>query len=607
MHRYDFRSVAFHACTRSTAAVTLLLLSALAPSAATAAAAARRPNVILLMTDDQGYGDLACLGDPIVKTPNMDRLYEQSTRLTDFHVDPCCAPTRAALLTGRYSCRAGVWHTVMGRAYLREDEVTMADVFRAAGYRTCHSGKWHLGHNFPFRPEHRGFEQSLMLGDGGLATPNDYWGNDRFDDTYFRNGKPVKTKGFCTDVFFDNAMDFIRTNKNRPFFVYLPTNIPHTPWNIAEEYARPYRRQGGTAARLAQFYGTLTKLDENLGRLMKLLEQENLVEDTILVFLTDNGSSGRDRGNFNAGMRGHKLSEYDGGHRVPCFIRWPGGGIPAGRDIDRLTAHLDLLPTLIELCGLEHPRGVALDGISLASALRGKSADWPDRKIIVAVNRTDFPVKHAKYAVVSERWRLVNNDELYDMRTDPGQRSNVAARHPEVLGQLREAYRQWWKSVSVRFGEYCEPVFGAEKANFGLLTLLDWHGPDGRRTASSSQDSVRSGEVRNGFWAVRFARDGAYRFALRRWPEEVNRPITGTIPGGKAIRATTARLKLGQIELSKPIAKDAVAVTFDVDLKAGKQKLQTWLVDEESGESRGAYYVYIKRLEKGKGKSPVLK
>ncbi|MCK4999127.1 MAG: sulfatase-like hydrolase/transferase, partial [Anaerohalosphaera sp.] len=195
-----------------------------ANSAQTSKSKTKHPNVILIITDDQGYGDLACHGNKIIKTPNMDSLYAQSTRLTNFHVGPTCAPTRAALMTGRYCNRTGVWHTVMGRSMLRKDETTIANVFTDTGYKTAFFGKWHLGDNYPFRPQDRGFQEVLAHGGGGITQAPDHWNNDYFDDTYFHNGTHKKCTGYCTDVWFENAIKFIEQNKNRPFFCYLATN-----------------------------------------------------------------------------------------------------------------------------------------------------------------------------------------------------------------------------------------------------------------------------------------------------------------------------------------------------------------------------------------------
>ena len=551
------------------------------------------------MTDDQGYGDLACLGNPIVKTPNIDKLHAQSAHLTNFHVAPTCAPTRAGLMTGRYCNRTGIWHVMMGRSILRRDEVTMADVFAAAGYRTGIFGKWHLGDNYPCRPQERGFQEVLVHGGGGVGETPDYWGNDYFDDTYWHNGRPKKFPGYCTDVWFDAALDFIETNKDRPFFCYLPVNAPHNPFNVAKEYSDMY---AGADVPSPEFYGMITNLDDNMARLADRLSELGLEENTILIFMTDNGSAGGVTLNrqgmitkgYNDGMRGKKVSPYDGGHRVPCFIRWPAGGLNSSRDIDRLTAHIDLLPTLIEMCGLEKPEEVTFDGSTLVPLLTGQAGDWPERTLVVDCQLLDNPKKWRNSAVMTDRWRLVKGEELYDIKVDPGQQADVAGQNREVVAKLRKAYEAWWDDVSERFDEYCEIVIGSEKENPSRLTSHDWHAST--PLIPWSQENILNGMKSNGFWAVEVARDGTYEIALRRWPAEVDAPITGTIPGGRAIDATEARLTIADVDVTRPVPQDAAAVTFRVELKAGKTRLQTWFTDDK-GASRGAYFVYVKRLD----------
>lgn len=558
------------------------------------AAPFKPPNVVLVVTDDQGYGDLSCHGNPILRTPNLDALHGQSVRLTDFHVGPTCAPTRASLMTGRYCNRTGVWHTIMGRSLLRRDEVTMADVFAAGGYQTGIFGKWHLGDNYPFRPQDRGFHEVLVHGGGGVGQTPDYWGNDYFDDTYLHNGLPEKHSGYCTDIWFDAAMRFIESNRNRSFFVYLATNAPHSPYNVSDRYSGPYQ---GKDVPNANFYGMIANLDENMGRLMGKLKSLGLDENTVLIFMTDNGTAaGFQRGKgFNAAMRGTKGSEYDGGHRVPCFVRWPAGGLDGGKDVTRLTSHVDLLPTLIEICGLPRPAGVTFDGVSILALLKGQEADWPDRTIVTDSQRIEHPEKWRKSAVMTDRWRLVNGRELYDIHADPGQQKNVGGEHPEVVRELRDAYEKWWAEVSRRFDEYCEIVIGSDRENPARLTCHDWHETD---QCPWDQTLVRDGLQGNGFWAVEVERTGDYEFALCRWPREVDTPINAAIPGGRAIRATKARLVIGTIDLEKDVPEDAREVVFHVSLKAGKTRLQTWFTSQD-GASRGAYYVYVNHVSHG--------
>jgi arylsulfatase A-like enzyme len=555
-------------------------------AAQTRASAAERPNVVLVMTDDQGYGDLGCHGNPVIRTPNLDRLYTRSFRLTDFHVSPTCSPTRAALMTGRYNNRTGVWHTIMGRSLLRKDEVTIADVFSEAGYRTGIFGKWHLGDNYPFRPQDRGFGEVLIHGGGGVGQGPDYWGNDYFDDTYFHNGRPQKFEGYCTDIWFDQAMKFIESHKSRPFFCYIPTNAPHGPYNVADEYSKPYRDKG-VDKRQAGFYGMITNIDENMGRLMRHLRRLDLERNTILIFMTDNGTSGGHSG----GMRGRKGSQYEGGHRVPCFIRWPDGGFTGGVDIDRLTAHIDILPTLIELCGLKKPGEVKFDGDSIVRLLTRQDGGWPRRILITDSQRIDHPQKWRKSAVMTDRWRLIDGKELYDIKSDPAQKNDIAGGNPQTVQKLREAYESWWRDVSGRFDECCRIILGSDKQNPTRLMSHDWHG----EKVPWNQTAVRNAMKANGFWAVDVARQGRYKIDLRRWPKEIDAGINDAVEGGKAITVTKARLKIADQDVTVPVLRNARDVTFELQLNSGPARLQTWFTDD-TDNSRGAYYVYVTRL-----------
>ncbi len=590
---------------------------------------AKPPNVIIVLTDDQGYGDMSCHGNEYINTPNIDRLHGESARFTDFHVDPTCSPTRAALMTGRYASRTGVWLTYMGRNHLRADEVTMGDVFRSAGYRTAVFGKWHLGDNYPFRPQDRGFDESLIHSGGVVGETPDIWGNDYYDDTYLRNGQPEEVDGYCTDVWFREAMQFIRSNSDQPFFVYLATNAPHGPFHVPEKYVKPHLGRKGIPEHRARFYGMLAAVDENVGKMRDGLDKLGLADDTVIVYLTDNGTTagvglkaargGRQTdgfpvSGFNAGMRGKKGSAYEGGHRVACFVHWRNGGISKGTDIPQLSAHFDLLPTLIDLCGLPLPN-VDFDGTSLKPLLKG-SFSWNDRTLLVHHQgrfgqkiTDDRPVKYKAYSVMTDRWRLVG-DELYDRQADPGQRKDIAAEHPEVATRLKEDYEKWWADISTRFDEYCRTIVGSDKQAKTVLTSQAWHGDD----CPYNQQHVRSAMQANGFWDVTVAQSGTYEIALRRWPEELNISFDATVQLGpldpakldthwrlfelpsRPILAKTARLKVEDFDESRPIPEDSKSVTFRVHLKGGDADIQTWLTTEE-GNSWGAYYVTVKRIE----------
>lgn len=569
----------------------------------------RKPNVVLVITDDQGYGDIAAHGNKMIQTPNLDQLYRQSLRLTNFHVDPTCAPTRSALMTGHYSTRTGVWHTIMGRSLMNTNEVTLAEVMQSNGYKTGMFGKWHLGDNYPLRPQDQGFETVVQHGGGGVTQTPDYWQNDYFDDTYLRNGKPEKFKGYCTDIWFQEALNFIEMNKSEPFFAYISTNAPHSPYLVDPKYSDPYERKG-VSKQMAAFYGMITNIDENMGLLERRLKDWGLDENTILIFMTDNGTAAGfkrpqpedlskkqqrrlSKGKpivleswpgFNAGMRGTKGSEYDGGHRVPCYIRWPAGKLDGGRDITQLSAHIDILPTLAELCHLTISSELKLDGTSLVPILKGKKDALRNRTLIVHSQRIETPEKWRKSSVMTERWRLVNQMELYDIQHDPGQTKNIASEFPGVVKYLSAEYEKWWESLKPRFTEYVAIGVGSRFENPAHLTCHDWHAPI--QQVPWNHQQIAKNPIANGFWIVNVEAPGTYEITLRCRPESAHHPL----------KKGVARIQIGDQKQQQDIDEGDLSTTFTLDLTKGQKKLQTWL-DEGNGVSRGAFFVEIFRKE----------
>jgi len=582
-------------------------LGGVSAAAQTQSAAVRtRPNVILIMTDDQGYGDLACHGNPVIRTPNLDQLHGESLRLENYHVSPTCAPTRSALMTGRYTNLVGPWHTIQGRSLLHRGEVTMADCFKAGGYRTGIFGKWHLGDNFPFRAQDRGFDESVVHGGGGVWQTPDHFGNDYFDDTYWHNGKPEKYEGYCTDVFFREAQRFIGAaqRQSKPFFCYITPNAPHGPMWSPESYEAKYR--GAKGLQEPGFYGMIENIDENVGRLRAFLKSNGLDRNTIFIFTTDNGTSSG-AGVHSAGMRGTKGSPYEGGHRVPFFLHWPAGGFNKPVPVDLLAAHIDVLPTLLQLTGLKHPdSSKTLHGRALAAHLDPrKKIARPERTLVTDSQRGENLVKWRQAAVMTQRYRLVSASldgskpvELYDMTSDPGQKSDIAAANPAVVAKLKGDYEKWWNMVSARGNAYARIVLGDSRENPSRLTAHDWHGDDAEKVWS--QRSIRNAPLANGFWAVETAKPGKYRFELRRWPKEVNLPLDAPYAdsepnkekaAGKAILVAQARIRIGNVDRTADVKPGSVSAVFDIDLPAGPFELQTWLISP-GGEQRGAYFVY---------------
>ncbi|MCA9258426.1 MAG: arylsulfatase [Planctomycetales bacterium] len=567
------------------------------------------PNVILIMTDDQGYGDLSCHGNPVLKTPNIDRLHAESVRFTDYHVSPTCSPTRSALMTGHWTNRAGAWHTIAGRSMLREGETTLGQIFAAGGYATGMFGKWHLGDNYPLRPEDRGFQEVMRHGGGGVGQTPDYWDNAYFDGSYWHNSEPEAVKGFCTDVFFDYAKNFIKRSKaqGKPFLAYIATNAPHGPMHSPEEFAAPYADQN---TGIQHFFGMIANIDSNVGQLRTMLREEGLEQNTIFIFTTDNGSSSGWK-IFNAGMRDGKGSEYDGGHRVPFFVYWPDGKLTGGRDVKPITAHVDIVPTLIDLCGVPAPKNVAFDGVSLRPLLEqtASAADWPDRILVTDSQRVKDPIKWRKSSVMTSQWRLINGKELYNMQNDPRQASDIASGHPEVVGRLRAFYEQWWAELEPTFANDTAIALGHPADNPARLTSHDWITTEMTPWNQSQVRAAMNGESNTGFWNVNVTTGGNYEIRLRRWPENIDQPIDAALPTGKpvpgvrayrmtpgkAIHPVTASLQIGDSQARADIHPGDREVVFKMQLPPGKTRM-TALFQTADDEIYGAYFAYVRKL-----------
>lgn len=576
-----------------------------------------KPNVIVILVDDQGYGDIAALGNPYIKTPHIDQLHASSSRFTDYHASPTCSPTRAALMTGHHNNRTCVWHTVNGRSLILERETTMAQIFKDNGYSTGIFGKWHLGDNYPFRPQDKGFNEVLVHGGGGVEQTMDYWDNDLFDDMYLHNGKLEKYEGYCTDIWFENAKKFISEKKDKPFFCFLPTNAAHSPYFVADKYADPYKNNENFNH--ASFFGMITNIDENIGQLVAYLKSIELMDNTILIFTTDNGTAqgvkvegdrldGFVSKGYNAGMRGLKASKYEGGHRVPLFMHWKDGGINVGKDINELTAHYDVLPTLVDLCKLDVSPETKFDGQSLLPLISDDdNTDFKDRIVITNSQRIEVPEPWRRTSLMQGKWRLVDGVELYDLSTDPEQRTNVAEQFPEKMAAYKSAYDTWWEEISPSYADQPYIIIGHEAENPAKLYSHDWH----TEAAASPwhQRHIRQGYKDNGYWMLKIAESGTYKFKLRRWPSETNltlnatAPIRPAIPGttvrkskeGKALNIKQAKIKIQDVELFATVDPGSEFVEFTVELQKGKTNMQTWFTLDDKVEI-GAYFVDVEKI-----------
>jgi len=435
----------------------------------------------LVITDDQGYGDISAHGSPDVSTPNMDKLKSQGISLEDFQVSPTCAPTRSAIMTGRHPFKNGITHTILERERMALGITTLPEVLKDAGYSSGIFGKWHLGDEPEYQPDSRGFDEVFIHGAGGIgqAYPGscaDAPDNKYFDPTIKHNGSFVKTQGYCTDIFFTQALSWIKTKskEGKPFFAYIATNAPHAPFLAPEKYTEKFIEQN--YPKNAQgFYGMIENIDDNLGILMEKLNDWGFADNTVLIFMSDNGKTwvGHNPAQsetYNAGMKGAKGSVHEGGTRVPFFIRWPGEFNP-GKKVDVLLNHYDILPTLADITGIDISDIAELDGESFLPYLIDENYEADDRYRFVHGGRWPLNPENVNNQKISERWvgtlessnpdsskykpcavrneryRFVNNKELYDVISDPGQKQDIASEHPEVVGQMRKFYDEWWTNV----------------------------------------------------------------------------------------------------------------------------------------------------------------
>ena len=480
-----------------------------------------------------------------------------------------------------------------------------------------------------------------MVPSSHLNSLPDVWCNDYFDDALRRNDAPPEPhEGYCTDVFFREAIGWMGACRGRgqPFFLYLAANAPHSPHWVPAEYREAMERECAAAeadgrvptlppdrrVELVRFLAMIRNIDDNVGGLDSFLDASGLMDDTIFVFLTDNGSTfGQEY--YAAGMRGHKTDLWEGGHRVPCFVRWPagparrrGGGAPEPRDVPGLTQVQDLMPTLLGLCGLDAPPG--LDGTDLAPALRGESAVPDDRALVVNYSRMpfefDYPspdspsrVRRDGAAVLWKRWRLIEGRALYDLDADPMQQSDVAADYPDVVARLSAHLDEWWDGVKDVANDPQPIVVGTPHESPTVLTAADW-----RDVFMDQQKQVLRGDRKNSFWLLDVAAAGAYDLELRRWPREADLPLDGgtgpialrdgTVGPGEPLPIARARVVVDGVRHARPVAPGDRHATFHLDLLAGRCRLHTWFDDDHDRPLLGAYYAYLRRADAGLAADP---
>lgn len=564
----------------------------------------KQPNVIIVITDDQGIGGLSCQNNPYLKTPCIDKFYAQSVRMTDFHVSPLSTPTRSAIITGRYPIRNGAWATYKGRDIISRNTPTIAEIFKDGGYSTAMFGKWHLGDNYPCRPNDCGFEYAVQHSSGGVGELSDYWGNNYFDDTYLVNTKPKKFKGYCTDIWFEEAEKYISKHKNdsKPFLIYLATNAPHGPHYVAEKYKAPYNYlQKKGLMNDAGFYGQIANIDENFGKFDDFLKKNNLDENTILIFMTDNGAGAADN-LWVDGYRGAKGSKLEGGHRVPFYIRWPKAGIQGGKNLNALVAHVDMIPTLAKLCGVSLPKNNKLDGVDFSPLLLHKG-NFPENRTVFIHHRQDSkpPFDVNQSCVLRNGWRLLDGNKLYDVENDKLESINLASKNPDLVKELLSENKEFIDQTKLlpEYRNFIPAVAGNVNQKVIVFTIQHAIGNSpGLWKAEQIAEGVKS---KNDGYALSFDSDGKYKISLARWPRECQGRIHG-VPSinpkkwynYKVIKPEKAYIKINNKEYTKDIDENMKEVSFVLDFKKGDAFLNADFIEKE--DKFGVYYIYIEKI-----------
>jgi len=528
-------------------------------------------NVILFLTDDQGFGDLGIHGNADILTPNIDAFSGTAVEFHNFLVAPVCSPTRASLMTGRYNFRTQVVDTWLGRSLMQPGELTLPEILKSHGYKTGIFGKWHLGDNYPRRPQDQGFDEALVILGGGIGQKSDpINGSTYYDPVLQHNGVETKYQGYCMNVFTDNALRFMDQNRSSPFFVYLAGNTPHDPWTENPPDAYNYYLSQGYSNTLAIYYSMITNIDNNFKRVLDKVDSLGLRNNTLVIYMSDNGQASAGKAHFTAGLKGGKTEVYENGIRAPFFIRWPGG-FSGGRRINLPAAHIDLLPTLLDALNIPLPGAVVLDGISLMPLLTTTNPVWPDRNFFFQAHRGDVPKLYQNSAVRTQRWKLIPNRsynevsgaitpqyELYDLQTDSGESNNVAAANPLIVNNMAAAYRAWFTDVTTAPGFTPQRIeIGTPYENPTTLTREDWRG-----APTWNDTSV-------GYWRLNVMNPGTYRITLQ-------------FPSSLSIAAPVYVTGQG-LNLSGTLPANATEFVFNnVALTAGTFDLRGW--KENSGQ-----------------------
>jgi arylsulfatase A-like enzyme len=559
-----------------------------------------RPNVIVVLSDDQGYADFSCHGNPVLKTPFLDKLYGESVRFGNFHVAPVCTPTRGQLMSGLDAMHNKACMVPSGRNIMRRDILTMPEIFAKNGYQTGIFGKWHLGDHYPDRPMDRGFQKCVWFKGWGLASEIEY-DNDYYAVRYLDSLKVSYSGKYCTDFWFSEAIKWMgqMADEKKPFFTYLALNAPHGPLDSPTEDREFYLKQG-VDKNVASFFGMIRNIDQNMAQLDQWLEKKNVKENTLIVFMNDNGGTAGVK-TYNAGMKGMKGQNDEGGHRAACFVRYPNGNFGKPRTVDYPAEIQDLLPTFVDLFGLKTK--AKFDGQSLKPMLTQENKKFGDRMFVVQYGGRTRPEKYY-CCVVWNSWRLVENKGLFDLSTDPGQKVDLADKHPEVLARMRAFYETWWKGVEPEVEKLIPLWVGSEKENPIMLTSNNWMGVDvdNRTVVANAAGTPRGGEMK-----IEVQEGGEYLVELSRWPFHLDRNLTISGPEktfaetplvtGKALPIAAGCFSLNGAEpMIVNSDPEATRISFEVKLGKGNNTIQSWFRDSNGNDLKGAYYVRLQKM-----------
>ncbi len=558
----------------------------------------QRPNVLVVLTDDQGFGDCSFYGHPFLKTPHMDAIATEGISFEQFHVTPMCAPTRGAFFSGVHPLRNMALSTVDGRHSLRPDITCMPQAFADAGYRTGLFGKWHLGRNWPNRPQDKGFAQ--FRGHYGFGTTgiSCHWNCD-YQDPWLvdEQGAFTQAQGFCTDVFFNQCMDWIGDNDD-PFYAVIATNAPHFPFWAPHDLTEKYKDTDNP-----EFFAMMENLDDNLGRMDSFLKDRSILENTIVLFFTDNGPVGG-RSTYTAGLRGGKGTPWEGGHNVPLFVRYPNGGVDGGRVVKGLVTVEDLYPTLLEFCDVAAPENAEFDGMSVCAAMCGDEEQVKDRRLVVQIDRGSITPKSA--CIMWKDWRIVWSDSLYNVANDRHQDHQIAAEHPDVFYDMWSNYQQWFGPLHGPAEETLPEHIGGEQE----LVILDsshakggTDGQGGVRTANQKRGKLQ------GPWLIEAHRSGTYQITLRRWPKESGLKLTEGCPPfatklsgppepeGVAIPIAKGLLDVDGYQHQSAIDDDPCGINFEINLDQGRHEIRGLFADESDKPLCSAFYAEVTYCE----------